>query len=164
MTQVPWTDIFRDAVNDFNNNRNQTTRQFFWNEACDMTIENPTAEKLMQKLQDVAENGGEIIKCPEAEIDEQSLVVYNSKNQRWFAGFKVDATPKWTKEIFKAQSFPYPNEWNTELKMNLRLLVNNGVDIANLHNFVFEHAVTPIAIDIGSIGNNLNKKTDLDNI
>lgn len=127
-------------------------------------MENPTAAKLMKKFQEVAENGGEIIKCPEAEIDETCLVVYNSKNQRWFAGFKVDATPKWTKEIFKAQTFPHPNEWNMELKMNLRLLVNSGISITDLHNFEFDYSVTPIAIDIGALGNAPSPKIDLDTI
>lgn len=134
-----------------------------WDEPV-MTIENPTAEKLMKKFIAVAENGGEIIEHPEAAIDEQSLVIFNSKNKSWFAGFKVDTKPKWTKDIFNAAIFPHPNEFNIELKMNLRLLVSSGIEIKDLHKFEFEYAVTPIEIDVGPIGNVPNKKTDLDSI
>lgn len=96
-------------------------------------------------------------------INNENIVIYNTETKKWFAGFKTDTTPKWTNNIFKAYLFPYPNKWNVELKMHLRLLTRY-VNIEKLHKLAFKQTVSNVDIDIGGIGNNLNKKTDLDNI
>lgn len=125
-----------------------------------MTIS--SVEQLKETLQSIVDGNVAKIEQPLL-LDNKQLVVYNVQTKRYFCGFSGEVKPKWTPDLLKAYQFPHPAEHNVELKMNLRMLANVGVDMKKLKNLVFSYSVSNESIDVGSIEKrDFGKKADLD--
>jgi hypothetical protein len=89
-------------------------------------------------------------------VDEKSLVIFDPTTNKYFTGFTTTFKAKWSKDVLKADKFPFECKNHFQIKMELKLLKSAHTQVQVR---VFEHSVLVEPYDVGSIEDFLKKQT-----